>query len=134
MSLDAYADKFSRLNVGRVGNHERPHKPVMLLAVLDLFEQGAIKKNMIAYSPELLELFDEYFEAVRGEGDQPTRRAVLDALGRIGDPQSVPAVIEALADSELTREATGAAEVTGRTAAPGVGYVRIAAIGPKTAE
>jgi putative restriction endonuclease len=72
MSLATYADKFSQLNVGRVAGHERPHKPVMLLAVLDLFEQGVIKENRITYSPELLELFREYFDAVRSENDQPT--------------------------------------------------------------
>ncbi|MEO8256825.1 MAG: S41 family peptidase [Acidobacteriota bacterium] len=35
---------------------------------------------------------------------------------------------------ELTRAALTPSEVTGRIAAPGVGYVRVAAIGPKTAE
>ena len=45
MSLATDADKFSQLNVGRVAGHERPHKPVMLLALLDLFEQGLIKRE-----------------------------------------------------------------------------------------
>jgi predicted restriction endonuclease len=72
MSLASYADKFSGLNVARVGGHERPHKPVMLLALLDLFEQAVIKENKITYSPELLELFGEYFDAVRSENDQST--------------------------------------------------------------
>jgi putative restriction endonuclease len=72
MSLANYADKFRELNVGRVGDHERPHKPVMLLAVLDLFEQGIMKENKITYSPELLELFAEYFEVVRTADDKPT--------------------------------------------------------------
>ena len=35
---------------------------------------------------------------------------------------------------ELTREAAPATDVTSRMAAPGVGYVRIAAVGPKTAD
>src|SRR6266852_1481117 len=35
---------------------------------------------------------------------------------------------------ELTRDAVLAPDVTGRIAAPGVGYVRVAAIGPKTAD
>jgi carboxyl-terminal processing protease len=35
---------------------------------------------------------------------------------------------------ELTRDATGASEVSGRIAAPGIGYVRVAAIGPRTAD
>ena len=44
----------------------------MLLALLDLFEQGVIKENRIRYRPELLELFGEYFDAVRSENDQLT--------------------------------------------------------------
>ena len=39
----------------------------MLLALLALFEQGVIKENKITYSPELLELFGEYFDVVRSE-------------------------------------------------------------------
>src|SRR3984893_7544219 len=35
---------------------------------------------------------------------------------------------------ELTRDVVSGPDVTGRIAAPGVGYVRIAAIGPKTAD
>ena len=65
MSLATYADKFSQLNVGRIAGHERPHKPVMLLALLDLFEQRVIKENKITYSPELLELFGEYYDDPR---------------------------------------------------------------------
>jgi putative restriction endonuclease len=72
MPLAFYADKFSRLNVGRVGDHERPHKPVMLLAMLDLFESGTIKENKITFSPELLEHFREYFDVVRTAEDKPT--------------------------------------------------------------
>src|SRR5579862_5727194 len=72
MSLAAYAEKFASLRVGVVGDHERPHKPVMLLALLDLFGQGAIKENRITYSPELLELFGEYFDAVRSQNDKST--------------------------------------------------------------
>ena len=69
-SLDKYVERFSRLNVGRVGNHERPHKPVMLLALLDLFGQGVVKTNQITWSPDLLELFSEYFKAVGAKNDQ----------------------------------------------------------------
>jgi hypothetical protein len=72
VALAFYDDIFERLNVGRVGAHEGPHKPVMLLAVLDLFAQRTIKENRVTYSPELLELFAECFVAVREEGDQPT--------------------------------------------------------------
>jgi len=70
MSLAFYEDRFARLSVGKKGSRERPHKPVMLLAVLDLFAQRTMRENRITYSPELLELFAQYFEAVRAEGDE----------------------------------------------------------------
>src|ERR1700722_16064407 len=72
MPLAFYEDKFARLNVGRAENHEKPHNPVMLLALLDLFGQRTIRENCFTYSPDLLELFAAYFEAVREEGDRPT--------------------------------------------------------------
>jgi predicted restriction endonuclease len=96
MSLATYADKFSRLNVGRVGDHERPHKPVMLLALLDLFEQGVIKENRITYSPDLLELFGEYFDAVRSERDQPTPINPFFYLRRDGFWHHHPALVRTL--------------------------------------
>jgi len=70
MSLAFYEDRFARLSVGKKGSRERPHKPAMLLAVLDLFAQRTMRENRITYSPELLELFAQYIEAVRAEGDE----------------------------------------------------------------
>ena len=56
----------------------------MLLALLDLFGQGVIKENRITYSPELLELFGEYFDAVRSENDQPTPINPSSTCGETG--------------------------------------------------
>jgi len=67
-----YLAKFQSLNCGRGENHERPHKPVLLLAVLDLAESGRLPTNRITLSPELLELFRLYFDIVRTPQDQPT--------------------------------------------------------------
>ena len=39
-----------------------PHKPCMLLAVIDLIEEGDIGNNQIRYSPHLLDKFDHYFK------------------------------------------------------------------------
>jgi len=59
--------------------------------------------------------------ALRGEPGSTVSLTII--RGNAADPHVV----------ELTREDTPAADVSGRIAAPGVGYVRIAAIGPKTA-
>lgn len=38
-----------------------PHKPFLLLSILDLFAQGAIQTNLIEISPELGDLFSKYW-------------------------------------------------------------------------
>jgi carboxyl-terminal processing protease len=65
------------------------------------------------------------FEGMRTLRGAPGSKVKLTIIrGSASDPHVV----------ELTREAPPVADVTGRMAAPGVGYLRIAAIGPKTAD
>ena len=54
----------------RSSGHEKPHKPVLLLAVMDLIERGAINDNRIPPSKELREAFTTYFKIVRQGNDQ----------------------------------------------------------------
>ena len=61
--LSHYIDAFSRLNSARgtayLGEtlHRAPHKPILLLSVLDLAAQGKLARNFVALSPDLGELF-----------------------------------------------------------------------------
>lgn len=50
----------------------KPHKPCLLLAVIDLFEANLMKENSIEFdaTPRLIETFNAYFKAVAIEGDQ----------------------------------------------------------------
>ncbi len=70
--LSRYRDAFAELRVGHANGHDKPHKPAMLLAVMDLIESGRIVTNRIAYDPELLERFKAYFELVRSAQDTLT--------------------------------------------------------------
>jgi carboxyl-terminal processing protease len=78
---------------------------------------------------------------IRAINDKPTREmsvweGVRALRGAPGTKVSVTIIRGNAADPhvvELTREPEPASVVTGRTAAPGVGYVRIAVIGPNTA-
>jgi len=64
------------------------------------------------------------WEGVRALRGAPGSKVALTIIrGNAADPHVI----------ELTREAPPAVEVTGRMAAPGVGYVRIATLGPKAA-
>ncbi len=64
------------LNVGVVGTgterHERPHKPLLLLAMIDLIAQGRATPDRIPWSQDLRTRFALYFELVRKCNDQCT--------------------------------------------------------------
>ncbi len=69
MNLDGYLKKFTKLRTGISHGHVKPHKPVMMLAILFLIENKKITSNRIDYSPQLLELFKRFFDVVRIEQD-----------------------------------------------------------------
>ncbi len=60
------------LKRGKVGTYERPHKPVLLLSVLDLFDQGKVVQNKIEFSKGLEKRFKSLFEIVKKEDSKPT--------------------------------------------------------------
>lgn len=63
--LQYYARKFARLNVNR--NRERgnaPHKPILLISIIELIEQNKVKHNQISLSPELISTFLKYWRSL----------------------------------------------------------------------
>ena len=60
-ALEQYRLAFSRLNLGHVSGakEKAPHKPVLLLAVLDEIESGSITGNRIYITPELVARFKD---------------------------------------------------------------------------
>ncbi|MCX5658363.1 MAG: HNH endonuclease [Planctomycetota bacterium] len=69
MSLNSSWDQVLHLRTGRVGGHERPHKPALLLALISLVESGRLRDNKISYDPELFEVFRRYFSIVQTDQD-----------------------------------------------------------------
>jgi len=66
--LARYLEQFSRLRTAKDRNiwsalttHQAPHKPFLLLSVMDLIAQGSITQNFIEPSFELLDTFNTYF-------------------------------------------------------------------------
>lgn len=64
MSIDKYLKKFSHLNTDRNRHrwsaatcHCAPHKPFLLLSIMDLIAQGQIVENFIEPSFELATCF-----------------------------------------------------------------------------
>jgi len=71
MTLESYIAQLRHLNVNRRHGRASPHKPCMVLAVLDLAEAGRLANNRITFTPELAERFADFFEVVREAGDHP---------------------------------------------------------------
>ena len=79
---------------------------------------------------------------VRIIGDMPTREmSVYEGMRRLrgapGTKVSLTIIRGSAADPhvvELTREAIATTDVTGKMAAPGVGYLRVSAVGPRTVD
>jgi len=76
MDFSAAVEAIYRLNTGVIGTetgrHERPHKPVLLLAVFDALASRKAQPNRVEWSAWLRERFRIYFEQVRSHADSCT--------------------------------------------------------------
>ena len=62
-TLQKYVQKMKRLRVDRA-HGVAPHKPLLLLAIIELIERGQIQENKIPLSPNLAETFIKYWSKV----------------------------------------------------------------------
>ena len=64
--LRHYIDAFSSLHTAKVKGHKAPHKAVLLLAIIDLVEEGVIATPHIELSDELEKRFNEIWHHYLG--------------------------------------------------------------------
>ncbi len=67
-----WLERLYNLRRDKCRTHERPHKPVLLLAIIDLLDRGIVTQNQIPLTPDLVKTFNSYFAVVRQHNDQPT--------------------------------------------------------------
>ena len=76
ITLTQAIDALYRLNVGVVGTanerHKRPHKPVLLLAVLDTIATSVATPERIPWNDWIRRRFAQYFEIVQAVDDKCT--------------------------------------------------------------
>ena len=76
MLLDSAIERLYDLNVGIIGvageRHERPHKPLLLLAVFDLIDEGLATPEHIPWCQKLRDRFTARFLLVRKHDDNNT--------------------------------------------------------------
>ncbi|MGH9941518.1 MAG: HNH endonuclease [Pyrinomonadaceae bacterium] len=122
--LTKYAEAFEKLrsDTSRARwsagtKHRAPHKPLLLLAVLDSISQGAIKDNLIELTPDLCETFTLYWARVmppdkRGDISTPffhlTSESFWQLVPRPGKEVIVAAASRFRSINELNEVAFGA--------------------------
>lgn len=67
--LDRFKQEVAELKRGKRGRHYRPHKLVMLLAVIELAELGLLPENRIYPKDPLLSIFEAIFVLVKRQDD-----------------------------------------------------------------
>lgn len=72
--IDKYIEKFQKLRTDKSKSrwsestqYKAPHKPLLLLSVIDLYKHGEIKGNLIELTLDLSELFTLYWSQVTTE-------------------------------------------------------------------
>lgn len=65
-NFEYYYNCFGNLNTAKMKGHSAPHKPLLLLSVLDLIEQGFLTSNLIELSDALVNRFKENTKAYLG--------------------------------------------------------------------
>lgn len=67
--IDALRKEIQKMQRDITHGHKKPHKLVMLLAVLDLFDKRVIVENKIYFNEDLSESFSNIFNLIRARGD-----------------------------------------------------------------
>lgn len=70
-SFEVYIDKLKHLNRAPSAYGYAPHKPVLLLSICHLYEQGHIRCNKIELDPELLITFKSIWEQIVTTNHKP---------------------------------------------------------------
>jgi putative restriction endonuclease len=82
VTLDEAIERLYALNPGTTpveegSPHERPHKPLLLLAALDLIDEGLASADRIPWCQPLRDRFSARFLLVRKHNDQNTPETLL---------------------------------------------------------
>ena len=75
--IETYLHRFSNLRTDKARNrypaftlHRAPHKPFLLLSVMDLIVQGLITENFVEPSFELVDTFNLYWSQIMSAGSK----------------------------------------------------------------
>lgn len=82
--LSSYLLKLSKIRQGNTRYGKAPHKPILLLSILDLVDQGLILDNRIYITPELISSFRNNWNLLVQTPNRPTFHLPFFHLQRDG--------------------------------------------------
>jgi putative restriction endonuclease len=95
--LERYLQKFANLRTDRgrdrypaITYHRAPHKPFLLLSLMDLIAQGRITEYLIEPSFELVDTFNTYWAAIMRPGSTTSMAYPFSRLKTDGFWQRIP--------------------------------------------
>ena len=97
--LDQYIAKLTKLNRGVTQYGKAPHKPVLLLAIIDEIEQGRITENKVYITPELVATFNDNFALLV---DTPHKADFIQPFHYFAENETNPYSLKALAGKPIT--------------------------------
>jgi len=69
--MDKWLAKLSKLNVYRAKHGRAPHKPLLLLVIMELADKGELPPDVLWLTPELSFQFDSFWQVVAYRRTQP---------------------------------------------------------------
>lgn len=97
MTIETYIKNFAKLRTDKnrnrypaLTNHRAPHKPFLLLAVMDLIAQGQITTNFIEPSFELVETWNDYYQSTMPLGSKTSMAYPFSRLATDGFWERLP--------------------------------------------
>jgi len=95
--LERYLQKFAKLRTDRGENrfpastcHRAPHKPLLLMSIIDLIAQGLINGNFIEPSFDLVDTWNGYWNVIMPIGRQSTMAYPFERLKSDGFWKLIP--------------------------------------------
>jgi putative restriction endonuclease len=95
--LERYLQMFANLRTDRgrgrypeITYHRAPHKPFLILSVIDLIAQGRIAENLIEPSYELVDTFNTYWSSIMRPGSTTSMAFPFSRLKTDGFWQRIP--------------------------------------------
>lgn len=57
--LDTFLSKLKRLNRATTPYGKAPHKPILLISIINLIDSGMVTENRVCVNPDLVAMFQE---------------------------------------------------------------------------